>query len=214
MTETEDMPFLPRKMAAACSYGPTLILSLCLSACAAVKSVPTSDLLRESPKASVGGMAPKPAASPVVKPPQEPVARKEAANPPGTPEETGSDELVPSRDRENSVYFPLGSYSLDHDAEAAIKSHVEKLLSDPRLVVTLIGHTDDLGSKEYNDALCIGRANAVKQALQDLGVAPKQIRLSNRYGYEAASRKRCSTDACRKVLRRVEFSYNNTASSH
>ena len=73
---------------------------------------------------------------------------------------------------------------------------------------------DDLGSKEYNDALCIRRADAVKQALLDLGVAPRQIRLSTRYGYEKAPPEPCPTEACRKRLRRVELRFDSTTLAH
>lgn len=117
------------------------------------------------------------------------------------------DEVLPPPDYQNSVYFGLASYAVGSEAEAVLKRHAEKLNRNPRLVVTLVGHTDDLGSREYNDALCLKRARAVEKALLDLGVAPRQIRLAARYGYEKSPVRPCKTDACRKLLRKVELLY-------
>lgn len=117
------------------------------------------------------------------------------------------DEVVPPLDYEHNVYFPLGSHALDSKAMIALKRHAKRLNADPRLVVTLIGHTDDLGSLEYNDALCLKRAKAVEQALLDLGVSPRQIHIAPRYGYEKAPGQPCRTEACRRALRKVELHY-------
>jgi len=207
-----------RTLLSACSLG--LVLSFGLAACATLKL--PSTVVGDIPQVSAAGTASEPAASTalVVKSPQKPVdvARKAEKSSPRSLEENGtgnpdSEDILPP-DRATSVYFPLGSYSFDREAEAAIKTHAEKLVANPLLSVALVGHTDDLGSKEYNDALCIKRAGAVKQALLDLGVASRQIRLSIRYGYETAPPKPCLTDACRKRLRRVEVRYDSMALSH
>ncbi|HUW37077.1 MAG TPA: OmpA family protein [Rhodocyclaceae bacterium] len=117
------------------------------------------------------------------------------------------EEFVPPLDYAHNVYFPLGSHALGSEAMAALKRHARRLNGNARLVVTLIGHTDDLGSREYNDALCLKRAKAVEQALLELGVSPRQIRIASRYGYEKSPAKPCRTEACRRALRRVELRY-------
>jgi len=117
------------------------------------------------------------------------------------------DEVVPPLDYAHNVYFPLGSHALDGAALAALKRHAKRLNGNARLLVTLIGHTDDLGSREYNDALCLKRAKAVEQALLALGVSPRQIRIASRYGYEKSPAKPCRTEACRRALRKVELRY-------
>lgn len=213
----QSTQFLRRQRAVVGSYGFGLILSLSLAACATGKLPQAAELGRGNAGPAIAGTAAEtPAAlAPLGKPAH---GNGYAAGRPGTKSprivkdgdtSKPDDEILPPQDRVNSVYFPLGSYSLDRETEAAIKRHAEKLMGDPRLLVTLIGHTDDLGSKEYNDALCMRRTNAVKQALLDLGVASRQIHVSNRYGYETAPLKPCSTDTCRKVLRRVELRYPN-----
>ena len=116
-------------------------------------------------------------------------------------------EVVPPLDYAHNVYFPLGSHALSGEAMTALKRHALRLNGNPRLVVTLIGHTDDLGSREYNDALCLKRAKAVEQALLGLNVSPRQIRIASRYGYEKSPAMPCRTEACRRALRRVELRY-------
>ena len=116
-------------------------------------------------------------------------------------------EVVPPLDYAHNVYFPLGSHALSGEAMIALKRHALRLNGNPRLVVTLIGHTDDLGSREYNDALCLKRAKAVEQALLGLNVSPRQIRIASRYGYEKSPAMPCRTEACRRALRRVELRY-------
>ena len=117
------------------------------------------------------------------------------------------DEVVPPLEYAHNVYLPLGSHALDGAAMAALKGHARRLNGNARLVVTLIGHTDDLGSREYNDALCLKRAKAVEQALLALGVSPRQIRIASRYGYEKSPARPCRTEACRRTLRKVELRY-------
>ena len=52
---------------------------------------------------------------------------------------------------------------------------VAKILVDSKKKLDIAGHTDDLGSEEYNLALSQRRAEAVRQVLIDLGVSPDQI---------------------------------------
>ncbi len=200
---------------ASCRSG--LILSLALAACANLS--PPGAVTGSSPETN--GVAPTPSLAAATAPGgksrrEQDTAAREAAPPARAAREVSDPgkEALPPRDQLSSIYFSLGSYSFDRDAKAALKSHAARLMADPRLLVTLIGHTDDLGSKEYNDALCIRRADAVKQALLDLGVAPRQIRLSTRYGYEKAPPEPCPTEACRKRLRRVELRFDSTTLAH
>lgn len=52
---------------------------------------------------------------------------------------------------------------------------VAKILVDTKKKLDIAGHTDDLGSEQYNLALSQRRAEAVRQVLIDLGVSPDQI---------------------------------------
>lgn len=44
--------------------------------------------------------------------------------------------------------------------------------------ITIVGHTDRLGSEAYNDALSLARANTVRDLLVKEGIAPASIRAS------------------------------------
>ncbi|MFI3244718.1 MAG: OmpA family protein, partial [Akkermansia sp.] len=52
---------------------------------------------------------------------------------------------------------------------------VAALLKDGQRKLDISGHTDDIGNAGYNEKLSLRRAEAVKAALIDLGVAPEQI---------------------------------------
>ena len=59
-----------------------------------------------------------------------------------------------------------------------------KLLKDrPQLTITIEGHTDERGTREYNLALGARRATAVKNALTALGVDAARVQIIS-YGKE------------------------------
>lgn len=61
---------------------------------------------------------------------------------------------------------------------------IERLAADlrrsgvQRLSITIVGHTDRLGSEAYNDSLSLARANTVRDLLVKEGIAPASIRAS------------------------------------
>ena len=54
---------------------------------------------------------------------------------------------------------------------------MEDLKKSPNSVVYVEGHTDNMGSEEYNNKLSLERARAVKNALIEKGVSEEQIRV-------------------------------------
>ena len=64
-----------------------------------------------------------------------------------------------------------------------MEAHAEYLTKHPDTTITLEGHTDERGSREYNLALGERRAQAVKQQMTLLGVNPDQIHVTS-YGEE------------------------------
>jgi outer membrane protein OmpA-like peptidoglycan-associated protein len=136
-----------------------------------------------------------PAATPVTKvesvPQANPAERSEPAAPaPGNP---------------NTVFFKRGSAMLDDAALTVLRPHAERLRDNPRLVVTLVGHTDHLGSRSFNLAIAEQRTTAVKTKLRELGVPAKQVRQRN-YGNEKAAAG-CRSEECRARMRRVDLVY-------
>ncbi len=79
----------------------------------------------------------------------------------------------------------------------------EILLNHNKLKLIVSGHTDDVGSEEYNKDLSMRRAGAVKMYLATKGVYPDSVRV---YGYgESQPVIRETTDEARALNRRVEF---------
>ena len=64
------------------------------------------------------------------------------------------------------VYFPLGSYALDDEAQKAIHEMAERLADNPELGVRLTGYCDYVGGAEVNNRLSMARATAVGNRLK------------------------------------------------
>ena len=81
------------------------------------------------------------------------------------------------------IYFAYDSSEIRPEFRPAIEAHADFLARHPDRIVTLEGHTDERGSREYNLALGERRANAVKRQLTLLGASAGQIRTVS-YGEE------------------------------
>ena len=81
------------------------------------------------------------------------------------------------------IYFEYDSTQISSDYRSAIEAHSLYLQQNPNTYITLEGHADERGSREYNLALGESRAKAVKQQILLLGATSNQIRLVS-YGEE------------------------------
>jgi peptidoglycan-associated lipoprotein len=70
----------------------------------------------------------------------------------------------------NTVYFDTDSASLTADSQALLQQQAAWLLQNRQRVVTIEGHADERGTREYNLALGERRAEAVMNYLSALGV--------------------------------------------
>jgi peptidoglycan-associated lipoprotein len=68
------------------------------------------------------------------------------------------------------AYFDYDSAEIRPDARTALQKTADFLKAHPQFRVTIEGHCDERGSTEYNLALGVRRANAVKAYLVSLGV--------------------------------------------
>ena len=139
-------------------------------------------------------------------PPGEP----HSLQPPSTlPEQAAlavtDDQLINAVDIERSIFFASRSTTVDPAELYKLRQHAQHLLADPKLVVTLVGHTDDLGSASYNLAIAEQRVRSVYQLLRKHGVPRKQL-LRYAVGREKGARA-CGSSECRARMRRVEFVY-------
>jgi len=82
-----------------------------------------------------------------------------------------------------TVYFDYDSAEIKGPDRPVIEAHGRYLADNPGAAVTLEGHADERGSREYNIALGERRANAVRQLMTLLGASGAQIRVVS-YGEE------------------------------
>jgi peptidoglycan-associated lipoprotein len=73
------------------------------------------------------------------------------------------------------VYFATDSHSLDGEARAILDTQAAWLARNPSISVTIEGHADERGTREYNLALGDRRANAAKNYLAARGVAAQRM---------------------------------------
>ncbi len=81
------------------------------------------------------------------------------------------------------IYFEYDSSDIQSEYRAAIEAHAAYLVANPNTIVTLEGHADERGSREYNLALGERRAHTVKRQMTLLSASPDQIRTVS-YGEE------------------------------
>lgn len=103
------------------------------------------------------------------------------------------------------VYFGLDRYDVGEEYRALVEAHAGYLRSSPSAAVTLEGHTDERGSREYNIALGERRSNAVRDLLIALGASATQITTVS-YGEEKPAAD-CHDESCWSQNRRVEIVY-------
>lgn len=101
------------------------------------------------------------------------------------------------------VNFNFDRFDLQPKAEQSLRDVYEHLRRNPNLKVAINGHTDDLGSDDYNDILSRERASSVAQYLIDLGLDKNRI-TSKGYG-DSKPLDTTLTEEARRKNRRVEF---------
>jgi peptidoglycan-associated lipoprotein len=74
-----------------------------------------------------------------------------------------------------SIFFDFDSFVVKPEYQPVVEAHGKFLVANPGRKVTIEGHADERGSREYNLALGQKRADAVKSRLRLLGVADGQI---------------------------------------
>ena len=73
------------------------------------------------------------------------------------------------------VFFGYDSSDLDSDALELLQDQVAWLKQNSDVAVTIEGHCDERGTREYNLALGEKRAQAVKNYLIGLGINPDRV---------------------------------------
>ena len=84
---------------------------------------------------------------------------------------------------EDRILFSSNSSSIEEDAKKILDVQAQWLKSDGSINVTVEGHCDERGTREYNIALGEKRAFAVKKYLKQTGVGESRIKIIS-YGKE------------------------------
>ena len=108
--------------------------------------------------------------------------------------------------RQRIVYFDLDQDTLKPEFQTIVNCHAKYLRDRPSARMTLDGHADERGSRDYNMALGERRAQAVSSAMQAAGGSASQL-TPNSYGEEKPVCTDSSED-CWSKNRRVEISYS------
>lgn len=85
---------------------------------------------------------------------------------------TQQDLVVNVGDR---VFFGYDRYDLTPDAQRTLELQADWMNRYPNVSVTISGHCDERGTREYNLALGERRANAVKSYLVALGISANRV---------------------------------------
>ena len=104
-----------------------------------------------------------------------------------------------------TIYFDFDKSEIKPDARAVLEAHAKYLAQNRSASITLEGHADERGTREYNVALGERRANSARQFLTLMGASGQQIRTVS-YGEE---RPVCNehNESCWSQNRRVEIIY-------
>lgn len=82
-----------------------------------------------------------------------------------------------------TLYFDYDSSDVLPEYRKTVEAHAAFLAANPNVSLSLEGHADERGSREYNLALGERRAQSVKQQMVLLGAGAAQIRTTS-YGEE------------------------------
>jgi peptidoglycan-associated lipoprotein len=113
-------------------------------------------------------------------PPPPPVAATPVARPPGITPGSLQDFKVNVGD---TVHFAYNEYSVQDSDKSTLQKQATWLNRYPAVQISIEGHCDERGTREYNLALGARRANAVKEYLVSLGVNTSRLQTVS-YGKE------------------------------
>ncbi|MCS6986201.1 MAG: peptidoglycan-associated lipoprotein Pal [Sphingomonadaceae bacterium] len=110
----------------------------------------------------------------------------------------------------DTVLFAFDSYALDDEARAILDRQAAWLVRHPSVRVTVEGHCDERGTREYNLALGERRANAARTYLVARGVAASRITTIS-YGKERPAVEGSTEEAWARNRRAVTVIVSGTA---
>jgi peptidoglycan-associated lipoprotein len=95
----------------------------------------------------------------------------------------GSQEDFVASVSSDRIFFDTDQYDVDAQDQQTLQSQAAWLQQNPNVRITVEGHADERGTRDYNIALGERRANAAKNYLASLGIDPSRINTVS-YGKE------------------------------
>ena len=138
----------------------------------------TTTLLATAALIAVAGCSKKPPAALPPPPPTETTVPQPPAQPPrdmGNGVVPGSRADFLAQSGSDTVHFATDSSDVDGEAQGILAKQAVWLQKFPNVRVTIEGHCDERGTREYNLALGDRRANAAKSFLINAGVPAGRI---------------------------------------
>lgn len=74
-----------------------------------------------------------------------------------------------------NIFFDYGKYTLRRESEIELQRLAKVMEKNPGLMVEIVGHTDALGSDQFNQKLSENRAKAAVDYLVSLGISPERF---------------------------------------
>lgn len=119
---------------------------------------------------------------------------------------------APVMPRGATILFPSGAASVSGDSTLVDElQHVAGRLQGQRSSITIVGHTDDRGAIEFNQALGLRRATDVRDALVRRGIEASRMHVSSAGEDRPVGDN--TTDEGRRQNRRVEIQWSADATS-
>ena len=87
---------------------------------------------------------------------------------------------MPPRPISYTLYFESGSDEFTDQSKQEVKRVIAEMARRQAPEITVIGHTDQVGPDQTNDALSLQRAERVKSILVDMGISPDRILTAGR----------------------------------
>ncbi|WP_287941305.1 peptidoglycan-associated lipoprotein Pal [Sphingopyxis sp.] len=127
----------------------------------------------------------------------------------GTSTGTDPNAVVPGSQQDfianvasDRIFFGFDQYNVDAEDMATLQSQAQWLQRNPAVRVTIEGHADERGTRDYNIALGERRANAAKNYLASLGIDPSRMNVIS-YGKERPAELGSNEEAWAKNRRAV-----------
>ncbi|MCG2578567.1 OmpA family protein [Dechloromonas sp. XY25] len=134
-----------------------------------------------------------------------PDEKETAESPPGPTDDSSpiAEGTAKEQSSERNIYFPVGNAHIALSGLQKLERHALYLRQNPKRTVTLIGHSESFGSRNYTLAIMEKRLATVAAKLHELGVEKSRIRQII-FGSQGNQRS-CTAAICRQ---RVEIQFH------